>query len=1143
MISTSSRACRLGILLLLIGSIASGEVVITTVTDENNGSLDPGLGSGTSLREAVLHAPDGSVIGFSPALDGQTLVLVLGQISVSKNLSINASPLAAGVTVSGNHASRVLNVAVSKTVSLTALGLIDGNASGDGGAILNAGNLMLDRCELTSNEASDGGGAIENSGTLTLTACTLADNTAEVGGGAIEHASGTLTATNCTFTGNSAEFGGAIDGDGSSTIRLYSCTVSGNHATNDGGGIEETTGTLLLENSIIAGNTAADQGPDLKASSINTQSGVNLLSSTGGLGGTFGGIVANPDLAALADNGGRTRTMLPPGNSPAIDAGGSTMLIVDQRGLPRVAGAATDIGSVEVQQGSPPPLPIKVLLLQAFGDASLTASPFDIGQPANVFDGNPASLLRSAAVNPAFVQVAFDSSRTTTGFRTLFSSLGSYRWKVEAADTPADMASKSRSWAEIVPWQASAGDDVFRSHTLPQAVTAKLYKLVAERLTGDDYVHINEWELLGPPPVEDEDLSVAWIQRLPVIDYVWDSPQPDVDGWPVAGSTVTWRARVKNWSPAARADVGYRWLIDGAVVASGTVDLSPQAYTNVDLPWTWTFDRHDLVFELDPEGLVAESSEANNTLRTWTDAISVGFWIEQTFYDYMHACQQELGIGSNGFEDWAQRQVRLWNDQFATAVHPVDVPQGVLDRVRIDKVTLVPDHTLPLNGGPPSNRPDQNDRSVDLMWGFHSWTTGGVLGYMEDGLFTSEEARTTVSETNPFHHDWVLFHEIAHARYLADVYSFGVQSGLNSVGTDTGSEVAITLNGQPVPGTAYMPRFPTRHVFWPSENEPANPFFGLMHQSNEYVKVDRYSAMALNRIAGHRATLGNYNGPLNGAIFLEDLPEQNTVQISDGHGNLLGGAAVSLYRGLRGSSGIYPKVYDDVADATFVTNPQGCIEIGNDPFGSPFQDIGVEVAILRVDAGGKSGFGFLPVGLFNMEHWRGHAAQGRHELQVAMIGTVPEIAGVMAWTEGPWRLLRIVLGGTVPPFSVMVDGIPAHFQTGAWWITMPNGSNPDSQIVASWAGGPTLTRTVPLSEPAIVPQLHPQKITDGLRVGWWSRAGYRYTLEHSEDLFDWSPAEPGTIHFGTGGWMEADDLLPSVSGRAFSRIQAERLTD
>jgi hypothetical protein len=39
------------------------------------------------------------------------------------------------------------------------------------------------------------------------------------------------------------------------------------------------------------------------------------------------------------------------------------------------------------------------------------------------------------------------------------------------------------------------------------------------------------------------------------------------------------------------------------------------------------------------------------------------------------------------------------------------------------------------------------------------------------------------------------------------------------------------------------------------------------------------------------------------------------------------------------------------------------------------------------------------------------------------------------------------------------------------------------------------------------------------------------------------PADSGVIHFGTGSWMEADDLAPGVTGRAFTRLQLDRLTD
>ena len=70
MIATFKGGLRFGANLLLVGSLASGETLVTTAADENNGSLNPSLGTGTSLREAVLHSPTGSTTTFSPALAG-----------------------------------------------------------------------------------------------------------------------------------------------------------------------------------------------------------------------------------------------------------------------------------------------------------------------------------------------------------------------------------------------------------------------------------------------------------------------------------------------------------------------------------------------------------------------------------------------------------------------------------------------------------------------------------------------------------------------------------------------------------------------------------------------------------------------------------------------------------------------------------------------------------------------------------------------------------------------------------------------------------------------------------------------------------------------------------------------------------------
>ena len=115
---------------------------------------------------------------------------------------------------------------------------------------------------------------------------------------------------------------------------------------------------------------------------------------------------------------------------------------------------------------------------------------------------------------------------------------------------------------------------------------------------------------LGAEP----DFSVGWIGRTPRIDYVWDSPNPRVDGWPVEGADVQWVANVRWLGGDAIRSVSYRWLIDGTVVRTGTLDFGPESIVSTELPSKWTFARHEIVFEIDPNGRVAETEERNNRL-------------------------------------------------------------------------------------------------------------------------------------------------------------------------------------------------------------------------------------------------------------------------------------------------------------------------------------------------------------------------------------------------------------------------------------------------------------------------------------------------------------------------------------------------
>jgi hypothetical protein len=81
------------------------------------------------------------------------------------------------------------------------------------------------------------------------------------------------------------------------------------------------------------------------------------------------------------------------------------------------------------------------------------------------------------------------------------------------------------------------------------------------------------------------------------------------------------------------------------------------------------------------------------------------------------------------------------------------------------------------------------------------------------------------------------------------------------------------------------------------------------------------------------------------------------------------------------------------------------------------------------------------------------------------------------------------------------------------------------------------------NEPSSVPAVAIQKVAGGLRLGWSSKAGVFYQLEHSPDLIDWLPAPGLSSFYGTGGWLEADDLAPGSNGSGFSRLRVLRLTD
>ena len=303
-----------------ISLITASRLCAATVI--NNG--DSGAGS---LRQTVLDAAPGDTITFAPGLSGQTITLAT-PVTLDKNLTLDASALAGGLTVSGNDVTRVFQVTASTTVSISALTVSSGKAV-DGGGILNQGVLTLTECTIDGNAADGYGGGIYNpsTGTLTLNRCTCAVNTSGgtvYGGGGISN-DGILAVNQSTFTGNSAAAdGGAIDSY--ITLTVNQSTFTKNSAGTVGGGIYSAV-PAEMSNSIVAGNTGGNfAGPF--TGSDNFTSG-------------------DPRLAPLGDFGGPTFTMPPLPGSPVIEAATASDFTTDQRTAPRITGPLPDIGAVE----------------------------------------------------------------------------------------------------------------------------------------------------------------------------------------------------------------------------------------------------------------------------------------------------------------------------------------------------------------------------------------------------------------------------------------------------------------------------------------------------------------------------------------------------------------------------------------------------------------------------------------------------------------------------------------------------------------------------------------------------------------------------------------------------------------------------
>ena len=431
------------------GTYAAGNTVAVTVNCTNNPVVTNGNDSGAgSLREAIALACAGSTITF--AIGVNLITLTSGELGITKNLTIQG-PEGNTVAISGNNASRVLNIFQAGTVTLNNLAVTNGRADNGGGIAINGTTVNINNSSVANNTATGIGGGIFNAnGTLNITASAIYGNTGSQGGGIANGGTpSVLNVTNSTISGNtSTGNGGGIFTNAQVTVR--NSTITNNLAMGDGistgigGGISNFSAEpVSLGNTIIAGNSAPT-APDFR--DTLTSLGNNLVGNTNGtnlIGTTTGNILnANARLAPLGNYGGPTQThALLPG-SPAINAGDNCVLtangcgnnnpaiITDQRGIARVG--TVDIGAFESRgftlavssgdkqstiAGTAFASPLRVTVASPSGEpvdgGQVTFTPPANGASASVI-GNPATISAGAAITGTITANALSGSYTIT---------------------------------------------------------------------------------------------------------------------------------------------------------------------------------------------------------------------------------------------------------------------------------------------------------------------------------------------------------------------------------------------------------------------------------------------------------------------------------------------------------------------------------------------------------------------------------------------------------------------------------------------------------------------------------------------------------------------------------------------------------
>ena len=457
------------------------------------------------------------------------------------------------------------------------------------------------------------------------------------------------------------------------------------------------------------------------------------------------------------------------------------------------------------------------------------------------------------------------------------------------------------------------------------------------------------------------DLTVRYIERLPrdpgfhgVVAYDLPGKQDlgvltvDASKYQLhrkPGEKVTFVVHVFNAGPAPAGRFGYRVSIDDKEVASGQIPgLKPDEEKLVEVPWTWQAGQHEIKVELDPERKIKEITRFNNVFADPIRALTFFFAVHQTTYESFSKVLNV--VDSFNFEDWAQYHVHMMNYLFAESKWP-SAPDGIAERVRVDKIIVVPECDEKLYVKDQRRNGDPKE----------------IVEYNGNWSFGKSELENTRRWALGV--DWGLPHELAHQLGLVDIYQLNIDPWQILVRRSDGT-------------------YATLKHFYPA---PAT----MMHWHGPHL-FSEFCAGYLNQTLGRpRGYFGDY---------YYDVPEKCYLKVLSNSAKPVPNAKIELYQrsafkpphhfvhgepvatGQTDEKGVWSMPNRPAPHHKTLSGPDfKGYEMKDNPWGH-IHVVGFNAMMLaRVEAQGREEFYWLRLCDFNVARWRGNEKEYFHPLK------------------------------------------------------------------------------------------------------------------------------------------------------------------